>query len=289
MGAGGSAAALGVSTAAAWGAADFSGGLATKRGAPTLVVAVSHGFSLILLLVIAPFLHARSTPGYALYGALSGVFCSVGLIALYSALSQGAMGLNSAVSGVLTPIVPVLVSWYKESHASPQRLIGFAVAVVAIWLVAYTPGRGSSGRPRGLGLAVFSGLSFGVMLVFMHLAAARGVIHALIAMRLASAPVAALAGIALWLSRGRVWPARSDLPDGKLFRLAIFAGLLDTSGNLLYLFASRTGRLDVTAVLASLYPATTILLAAWLLKERATRSQAAGMVLALVAVVLIST
>lgn len=286
---GASVAAFGLGTAAIWGASDFSGGLAAKRAAPAFVVAVAHGFSLLFLFAAAVLLH-RASSVFGLYGLLSGVCCGAGLIALYSALSRGSMGLSAAVSGVLTAVVPVLYSWFREGHASPQKLTGFAVAAVAIWLVAYAPEQKSISQPRphGLGLAVCAGLCFGAMLVLMHIAASQGVFAALIAMRISSTSVAALSGLALWITQRRKAPAGPRLPKGKVLLLAMLAGVLDTTGNMLYLVASLAGRLDVAAVLSSLYPAGTMLLAAWLLKERATRSQAAGMALALAAVVLIS-
>ncbi|HET8638078.1 MAG TPA: EamA family transporter [Acidobacteriaceae bacterium] len=289
MASGGSVAGLGLSAAATWGAADFAGGLATKKAAPAFVVAVAHGFSLVLLCAAAFSLHAAGS-GYNLYGFLSGIFCGVGLIALYAALSRGSMGLSAALSGVITAISPVVFSWFNEGHATPRRLVGFAVAAVAIWMVAYTPGQNSASgaRPRGLGLAVVAGLCFGAMLIFMHLAAAEGILGPLISMRITSTSVGALAGIWYWLAHGKEGSSGSGFPTGKVFVLALVAGTLDTSGNLLYLFASQAGRLDVSAVLASLYPAGTMLLAAWLLRERATRSQIAGMALALAAVALIA-
>jgi drug/metabolite transporter (DMT)-like permease len=286
---GGSVAAFGLGTAAIWGAADFSGGLAAKRAAPAFVVAVAHGFSLILLLAAAALLHTTSSV-FGLYGLLSGVCCGGGLIALYSALSRGSMGLSAAVSGVLAAIVPVIYSWWVQGHASPRKLTGFAVAAVAIWLIAYTPEQQSPSqpRPRGLGLAICAGLCFGAMLILMHLAASQGVFAALTAMRISSTSVAALSGLAIWAIQGRKNPIARAFPHGKVMLLAMLAGVLDTTGNLLYLFASLAGRLDVAAVLSSLYPAGTMLLAAWLLKERATRNQAAGMALAFAAVILIS-
>lgn len=287
MGSGASVAALGLGSAGIWGAADFSGGLAAKRAAPAFVVAVAHGFSLLLLVFAAALFHTSvSFQGFD--GLLSGVFCGCGLIALYAALSRGSMGLSAAVSGVLTAVVPVFFSWLREGRETPAKLAGFALAAAAIWLIAYAPEQHPDGRPRGLGLAVVAGLCFGAMLVFMHLAAVHGVLPALVAMRTTSTSVAVVAGLTLWLLRNR---SRSDagasFPVGKALLLAMLAGVLDTSGNLLYLLASRTGRLDIPAVLSSLYPAGTILLATWLLRERASRSQAVGMGLALAAVVLI--
>jgi drug/metabolite transporter (DMT)-like permease len=298
MTSGGSIAGLGLGTAGVWGAADFAGGLATKRATPAFVVAVAHGFSLLLLYSAALSLHTASS-SYSLNGFLSGIFCGGGLIALYAALSRGSMGLSAAISGVLSAIVPVVFSWFHDGHPTPRRLIGFAIATIAIWLVAYTPERkspaepglspGSEPRPHGFGLAMIAGLCFGAMLVLMHLASAKGVLGPLIALRIASTSVGVMAGVLYWLTRRRKAGSSLGFPTGKLLLLALLAGILDTSGNLLYFFASRVGRLDVTAVLASLYPAGTMLLAAWLLKEHATRSQAAGMALALAAVALIAS
>lgn len=288
MNSGSSVAGLSLSAAATWGAGDFTGGLATKGAAPAFVVAVAHGFSVLLLFAVAYFLHA--TGGYSLYGFLSGVCCGIGLVALYAALSCGSMGLSAAISGVLAAVIPVIFSWFREGHTTPRRMVGFAVAAIAIWLVAYTPEQrtASEPRPRGLGLAVLAGIAFGVMLILMHLASAEAILGPLIALHIASTSVGLLAGGAYWLTRGGRSLPISGFPVGRFLGLALLAGALDTSGNLLYLVATRAGRLDVSAVLASLYPAATMLLAAWLLKERATRSQVTGMVMALVAVVLIA-
>lgn len=286
-------AAYGLGAAGVWGAADFTGGVASKRAAPTFVVAVAHGFSLILLFGAALALHIGLS-GYGPYGFLSGIFCGAGLTALYAALSRGSMcgsmGLSAALSGVLTAVIPVVYAWIHEGRAEPRRVVGFAVAAAAIWLVTYAPKRAPSGEPRsrGLWLAVVAGLCFGAMLILMHMAAARGVMGALITMRITSTSVAALAGILFWLGQRSNNGTGAGFPIGKPLLLAMLAGVLDTSGNLLYLFASLAGRLDISAVLSSLYPAGTMLLAAWLLRERATRSQAAGMVLALAAVALIT-
>lgn len=293
MNSGGSMVGLGLGTAAAWGAADFAGGLATKRAVPAFVVAVAHGFSLLLLYLAAVAAHDPSSWNF--YGFLSGIFCGGGLIALYAALARGSMGLSAAISGVLAAIFPVAYSWFQEGHPTPRRVAGFAIAAIAIWLVAYTPSPKTPSdkatvvaRSRGLGLAVIAGLSFGAMLILMHLASAQGVLWPLIDLRIASSGVAALAGIFYWLGRRRSGNAAMGFPVGKLLLLALVAGILDTSGNLIYFFASQVGRLDVTAVLASMYPAATMLLAAWMLQEKATRSQVAGMVLALAAVALIA-
>jgi len=281
---GGQAVAFGLTASAIWGAADFSGGLATKRAAPALVVFIAHGLSLIALLAIVAARH-EAPPQHIFLGLLAGASGSIGLMALYAALSLGSMGLAAATCSVVTATLPVLYSYLLEGHAGVVRLIGFAVAAVAIWLIAYAPG--DKPHPRGLGLAVLAGLGCGTALVLLHVAAVQSISWALTLMRVASTVVAGGFGLALWM-RGRGSSAKPSFSWRSALPLAALAGLLDTTGNFFYVLASFVGRLDVAAVLSSLYPAGTMLLAAWLLKERATRSQMAGMVLALAAVALIS-
>jgi drug/metabolite transporter (DMT)-like permease len=183
-------------------------------------------------------------------------------------------------------VVPVLVSFFSESRPSPLKLAGFAVAGVAIWLIAYTPG--ATPHPHGLGLAVLAGVCFGFLLVFLHIAGKDSVLWALTFSRVGSVSCAVI----LWILTANRLSRNSGNITKSFWRavlpLAAVAGILDTTGNLLYTASSLTGRLDVAAVLSSLYPAGTILLAVWLLRERATRSQTLGMALAIVAVVLIS-
>ena len=132
---------------------------------------------------------------------------------------------------------------------------------------------------------MLSGICFGFLLTFLHQAGRDGVVWAMTFSRIGSVSVAIVAlaatgGASLRPAGGIRWFA--------ILPLAAVAGILDTTGNLLYTAASLTGRLDVAAVLSSLYPAGTILLAALVLRERASRSQAAGMALAMLAVAMIS-
>jgi drug/metabolite transporter (DMT)-like permease len=283
---------FGLSTAALWGTADFSGGVAAKRASPSLVVLVAHGFSLLVLLGACAALHSYT---FNFYGLLGGIFCGAGLLMLYGALARGPMGLSAAVCGVLTATIPVLYAWIREGHPSARKLLGFVLAAGAIWLVSNTPEErhDAEEHPRSLGLAAGAGMSFGAMLILIHIASVNGVLNAIVSMRIGSTLVAALAVAGLWAMGRRLVEGEggSVFPCfhwRKTLMLALLAGVLDTSGNVLYQLASLAGRLDVAAVLSSLYPAGTMLLAIWLLKERATRNQAAGMALAIAAVALIS-
>ena len=281
---------LGLGSAAAWGAADFAGGLATRRARPGTVVLIAHGVSLLLLLLAGALLHAPALPrAQTAEALLSGVAGGIGLMLFYRALALGLMGLTAALAGLVTTILPVTLAVVTEGWPGAWQLAGFAVAAGAIVMIAAT----RSERPEHAGgrttaLAVLAGLGFGLQLVLLHAslgttdAAATGMIRALTFSRVGGTAAALLA---LGLARSATTlPARGS----SFLLLASLAGVLDSLGNLLYMRASLTGRLDVAAVLSSLYPAATILLAAWLLKERTTRAQAVGMGLALIAVVLIS-
>lgn len=296
--------------AVVWGASDFCGGLVTRRASSAVIVTLAHGVGLAVLLALQLSLHASAPDIYTIrYGLLAGLGGGLGLLALYAALSLGSMGLVAAVSGVVTSIVPVIVSFFLEGKPSALQLAGFALAAVAIWLIAYSPTKKSPpdqspAHPRGLGLAVLAGIGFGVLLLFLHMAGKTSVMWALTFSRVGSFSCAVAAWAVMTL-RTRTTSKESagaqpgtspsnTSPSGwmpfltKVVPLAFAAGVLDTSGNLFYTYSSLAGRLDVAAVLSSLYPAGTILLAMVILRERATRSQTAGMALALVAVALIS-
>jgi drug/metabolite transporter (DMT)-like permease len=164
-------------------------------------------------------------------------------------------------------------------------MLGFVVAAVAIWSIAYQPG-GSPDR-RGLWLATLAGLGFGAFLIASKFASQGAALWPLAISRMSSATIALGLLVAVHMRRRTHNNDRSG-GVGAVLLLAGGAGLVEAAGNLLYMLATRVGRLDVAAVLSSLYPAATILLAVWLLKERAKALQAWGMALALVAVVMIS-
>jgi drug/metabolite transporter (DMT)-like permease len=285
---GGEASALALASATVWGASDFCGGIVTRRSTPAIVLMIAHGLGLLLLLAaLAAFSQGAPTRNTVIFGLIAGLAGGIGLLALYKALSLGSMGLVAALSGVLTAAVPVLVSFFTEARPSALKLAGFAVAGVAIWLIAYTPG--TDVHPHGLGLAILAGVGFGILLVFLHMGARDNVLWALTFSRVGSVSCATTLGIVM--ARHSRRQGRALIPSTRwraVLPLAAAAGILDTSGNLLYTMSSLAGRLDVAAVLSSLYPAGTILLAAWLLHERATRSQTVGMGLALLAVAMIS-
>ncbi len=271
---------LGLASAASWGAGDFSGGLASRRAPAAGVVVASQAVGIALLVVLAVAMQeAAPSIGQLGWAALAGANGAFGLLALYSALASGRMGIAAPVSGVVGAVVPVLVGTALHGSPGPLRFLGFALALAGVWLL--TSAGGGPGRTalRELWLPALAGASFGLFLVFIHQAGGATVLWPLTAARATSMAVLGVVGGAMGALR---MPGRSALG------LTCLAGLLDTGGNAFFVLAARAGRLDVAGVLSSLYPASTVLLACLLLRERLTARQTAGAVVTLAAIVCVS-
>lgn len=272
------AAGLSLSAAACWGSADFSGGVSSKGSNTFGVVVVAHSAGLVSMLLLA-FLTGEPIPSHAalMWGAAAGLVGGLGLVSLYRALAIGQMGINAPVAAVITGALPVLYGIWKEGYPAPVQIAGFGLALVAIWLVALPSG--GLGRPKGLGLAICAGIGFGGYLICSRQAATEAVFWPLVAARLASV----VEMLVIAFASQKAWK-----PSRSLFGWMIFAGIFDSLGNMFFMFAVRHGRLDVATVLSSLYPATTVLLARFVLKEKISRLQTSGIIAALVAVPLIA-
>ena len=290
---------LALASAVAWGGGDFSGGMGVKAAggstrAALRVIASAHAMSLIVLLAILAVQHAASPSGApAAWGLVAGVSGGLSLTAFYVALARGAMGASAAVSGLLAAAIPAVVAVWLEGAPTPLRLFGFVLAAAAIWMIAggaADPQPDATGSQSGtMGLAVIGGVGFGIYFVSLRLANPLGLFEPMALARTASLTTCL---ILLPVLRGERSPAR-QAPGGfwlsrGAWGWALGVAVLDTGGNLLFLAATRAGRLDVSAVLASLYPASTILLAALLLKESPGRRQLLGMLVAVAAVVMIT-
>jgi uncharacterized membrane protein len=280
--------------AASWGGGDFSGGMGVKSAgggvrAALRVVLLSHITSFSVLVAIARMRGDVFPHGALLaWGIVAGVAGGLSLTAFYIALSRGAMGASAAVSGLLAAAIPTAVSMWQDGSPGIRPMVGFAVAGLAIWLIA--AGRASdssSGGRETAVLAMLAGVGFGIYFVALKMAGPGGVVWPMATARIGSLCTCSLMAVAM-----RIWRQDAGGAEVRLNRRAVGwtmgTALLDTSGNLLFLAATRAGRLDVAAVLGSLYPASTILLAALALGERPTRRQAIGMTTAVVAVVLIA-
>jgi drug/metabolite transporter (DMT)-like permease len=280
MNSSGAAAGLGLLSAATWGGSDFIGGIGARRSPALLVVASGHIFSTLVLLAICLGIHLP-LPGwhYLLYAALGGFEASIALAIFYRALAMGAMGLTAALTGLLTALIPVLFSLIHDGLPTPITAAGLAMGLVAIWLITRTPAaKGGNTPPAALLLGTLAGIGFGTQLTLFKFASPGGVLWNLASARAAGSISLILVLVAM--PPKRKW--------GGFWLTGIVAGALDTTGVLFYLRATQIGRLDVAALVCSLYPAGTILLAALVLREWPSRRQLAGIALALAAVVLLS-
>jgi len=276
----GAAAGLGLLSAAAWGGSDFAGGLGARRSSTLLVTASGQILSLFVLLGICFALHlAVPARPYVLYAAIGGFEGALALAIFYRALAMGAMGLTAALTGLLTALVPVVFELFHEGLPAPLTALGLVAGCIAIWLITHSPASNGAGTaPKALLFGALAGVGFGAQLILFKMAGAGGVLWTLTTGRIAGV-VALLLFLAFAPPPG---------PWRGFWMMGILSGSLDTVGNLFYMLTAQLGRLDVAAVICSLYPAGTILLAAIILHERPTRRQMVGIAVALAAVGLLS-
>jgi len=273
-----SAVVFGLSAAAAWGAADFGGGLLSRRARAFAVVLVSQAVGLVGALAAAIARGEPVPPSSDLAWALAaGGFGGLGLVALYHGLATGRMAIVAPITGVLTAALPVAVGIALAGLPGPLRLAGFGLGFAAVVLVSVTTDR--AGRPSGVRAALLAGCGFGLFALFISRVTPGLVFGPIVAARSAS-----IAIVGLLVAAGR----RPWRPGARLFPALALVGLLDVAGNTGFLLAAQVGRLDVAALLSSLYPVVTVVLAAGVLRERVTAARALGVAAAAVAVGLIA-
>ncbi|MCB8977409.1 MAG: DMT family transporter [Ardenticatenaceae bacterium] len=277
------AVAYGLASAAVWGAGDFSGGFASKRGNVYTVVLLSQVVGLVCLLTLALLLEGALPPAQdLLFGGLAGLAGVIGLLALYTGLAKGRMGVVAPMTAVLAAIIPVVVGIATDGVPPVLVLVGFGLAVTAVWLLS-GGGQADGIRRDELGLALLAGLGFSLFFVFIDKVSAGVVFWPLTAARVASVPL-----LLVFLLSRRWHHARWELPARSVLPIIALSGILDSGGNYFFTLATQSGRLDIAAVLASLYPASTVLLARLILKETLGTRQWIGVVVALIALVLIA-
>jgi drug/metabolite transporter (DMT)-like permease len=278
---------LAIASAAFYGAADFAGGLATRRAAAVPVVLFSQASGLVLLALMLPLLPAASPSRLDfLWGAVAGLTGGVGVALLYKALAVGTMAVVAPTTAVCAVAIPVIVSVVLGERPVPLAIVGMALALASIVLVSWqqtTPvtdrATRSAGRlPPGVALALVSGVAIG--LFFLALARTE---------RAAGMwPILAARTVSVTLFGSLAIAARQNLRMGApTATLVIVAGVVDMIANAFYLIAAREGPLSTVVTLSSLYPASTVLLARVILGERLNSWQITGVGCALTAIVLI--
>lgn len=272
---------FGALSALIWGACDFSGGIASRRTGPYRAVFYGEAFGLFLLFGTAAFFREAPTSwDKILLSAASGIFGGAGALILYSAMGRGQMSIAAPVSALFTATLPVAASAIIEGFPVPLKLVGFVIALIAIWMVAQSAGQKSQlSRLSDLRLPLISGLCFGVYFILLHQATRETILWPLMISRFVgtlTVTVFMLARRDSWQVERPVWP------------FIALNGALDIGGNIFYILAGQNGRLDIAAVLSSLYPGATVLLAWLILKERISNLQKLGIFTALIAIVLMT-
>jgi drug/metabolite transporter (DMT)-like permease len=196
---------------------------------------------------------------------------------LYSALASGQMSIAAPVSALVAATLPVLVGGFSEGLPDWGTLIGFGLALTAVWLIS--GGIGLEFQFEKLRLPILAGLCFGAFFIFIHQGSSLSILWPLVATRITS--ITSLLSFSITTRQPWIPTRDSWLP-------IIMSSLLDSAGNVFYALSARMGRMDVAAVLGSLYPGSTVLLAWFILKERVSPLQMIGILVALVAIVLIT-
>lgn len=274
----------GLAASLSWGVGDFSGGLASRKAPVLRVVLASQliGTSILILLGLAS---GEALPGTAelLLYSLGGVAGAAAVPLFYLSMARGKMGVAAPLTALASGGIPLLVGLLTEGLPSSMQLGGFALALAALWLIA-RPGNGEPVHLPDVWMPLLAGLGFGIYLTILGRAdPSGGFIWPLATSRLVS--IVLLSGIVLGTSR-RKMPRREV--GAFPWPLTALSALGDMGGYSLFTIASQLGRLDVAAVLSSLYPAVTALLAWWVLRERLAPRQTVGVVMALLAVAMIA-
>ena len=270
---------LSLLAAASYGLADFVGGVTSKRVSPWSVALVAQlgGAALVFLLTLV--VSGSPTGADLAWSVVAGLGNGFGTAFLYRGLSAGRMGVVAPVSGVGAALVPVAVGVLTGERPAALVWLGIVLALPGIWLVAREPATGPGRLGAGLADGVLAGLGFGLLFAALaQIPEEAGFLPLALNQVVAGAVIVAVA-----LTLGSPWVPRDPRALG-----GVVSGALGALATGAFLVATHSGYLTVTAVIASLYPAVTVLLAAFVLREHVHRAQALGLGLCAVAVSLVA-
>jgi drug/metabolite transporter (DMT)-like permease len=272
---------LALSSAIVYGVADWCGGRASRFHPSSIVTLIGQIVSLVLI-VVAVAIAGTPVPGLPTFawGWLAGAAGAVGLACLYYAFANGAMTVVAPISAVVGAVLPVTVGLALGERPAVIAYVGIGFAIVSVALVSGAVGHHDRPTPRRImGFAVVAGLGFGVLFVALDRTDSGSGLWPLVAARSSSVPLLVVVALVMGARVGG---------ERRWLQLAVVAGGLDMAANVLYLEATRGGLLSVVAVVSSLYPASTVMLAFVFDHERVHRWQAVGMAGAVAALVLVT-
>lgn len=265
-----------------WGAGDFAGGLVSRKLGAYRAVFYSDLIGLVLILCAA-YIFREAPPSTAIIinAVIGGVLGTFGLLMLYSALSQGKMSIAAPVSALFSALIPVLVGLFTQGLPTLFQIFGFGFALAAIWMISQGQAteRFRLEHLADLRLPLLAGLGFAGYFIFLHRASNGS--DLIFTPMIISRTAGTLIVLFVVLAR-----RSSFVVPRTAWAVVLTNGLLDVSGNTFFILASQTGRLDISAVLSSLYPGSTVILAWIFLKEKISPKQIMGIISALIAIAL---
>lgn len=270
---------LGALAALSWGTGDFCGGGAARHGRATAASAGSQVTGFAAVLVLAPIIGGSPTIVDIAWGAIGGISGGFGLLFLYRGMAVGDIGLVVPVAAIGTGVFPLLFGIAAGDRLGATEATGLALALGSIWLVSYAPGPRRATLAAGILFGVGAGAGFGGLLVALSRIGDDAGIWPLAATRLVGGLVVLTVALI-----GR----QTLKPHAHSWKLITAAGALGVAGNAFFIFASQSGPLAVAAVVGSLFPAVTVVLARLFLSEPIAVTRGLGLATAVIAVALLS-
>jgi drug/metabolite transporter (DMT)-like permease len=274
---------LSLAASLGWGAGDFTGGLASRKIGAYRTVFYGELIGILAILILAAVIVGEPLPTgrAAIMALLAGTLGTIGLLLLYHSMTIGLMSIATPVSALLAAAMPVVFGMFSEGLPDLATILGFGFALFAVWMISRNDGSVTDilAHLADLILPLLAGIGFGCYFIFMNEAVKTSTYWPMVISRSSGCILTAL----FMLFRRISFKVRADT-----WTLLVLNGLSDVSGNAFFVMATQIGRLDVAAVISSLYPGGTVLLAWIFLKERLSRSQWTGILAALTAIVLLT-
>ena len=279
---------FGLLSAFSYGYADFVGALAAKRIRAVAVTAYSFSFGLLLAVILSAIFGASYSQNTVVASIFAGVCSAIAITFLYAALALGPISIVSPLTAVVSAVIPVVVDVALGANLSSFVLVAVVLILIAVVLVAFVPSPNLTlPSVRATLYSIGAGLGFAGIFLFLDFTDSDSGLGPLLIMRMVGV-VLLFALLFAVFKRSNGQPFIERVTDWKLAGLILLASTGDVMGNVAFLIATRAGDLAVAAVLTSLYPVGTILLARIFLKERIAKSQLLGIVLALIGTTLIA-
>ena len=271
---------FGLASALFWGAGDFAGGLVSRKVNAIRAALYVQAGGFLPVIVIAFFTRQLDMPlADWLWCGAAGVIGSLGFLALYRALASGQMSIAAPIAALTSAGLPAIAGIFLDGIPSSLTVVGFFFALLAIWFIAQNGQNAARLKLKDMLLPFLAGLGFGIYFIFIAQGGQTSVLAPLVAVRGAGG---------LMLIVIATFSKELHLPTRPILPLVILNVSADMLGSLFYILAVQSGRMDIAAVLGSLYSGATVLLACLFLHEKMIGTQRLGIAVAMLAIVLIT-